>query len=78
LADIRTWNSLGRLLTRKEQGILILALMVGMVARARTKSRTTSIPTTQPANEKPEPQLIGFRAVCVFDISQTKERSCPH
>ena len=77
VAGIRTWNSLGRFVKRGEKGILILAPMVGY-RRARQNEIATHIETDNAADErKPEQQLIGFRAVYVFDISQTEGKELP-
>src|SRR5579859_3758721 len=70
VAGIRAWNSLGRFVKRGEKGILILAPMVAN-RRSRQNEIATDIDTHNTADErKPEPQLCGFRAVYVFDISQ--------
>src|SRR5205814_2764631 len=67
VAGIRTWNSLGRFVKRGEKGILILAPMVGY-RRSRQNEIATNIDTDNAADErKTEHQLIGFRAVYVFD-----------
>ena len=67
VAGIRTWNSLGRFVKRGEKGILILAPMVGY-RRSRQNEIATDINTDNAADEcKPEQQLVGFRAVYVFD-----------
>jgi hypothetical protein len=77
LAGFRTWNSLGRFVKRGEKGILILAPMVGF-GRARQNESATEIETDNAADErKPEQQLIGFRAVYVFDITQTEGKELP-
>jgi hypothetical protein len=77
VAGIRTWNSLGRFVKRGEKGILILAPMVGL-RRSRQNEIATDIETDNAADErKPERQLIGFRAVYVFDISQTEGKELP-
>jgi len=77
VAGIRTWNSLGRFVKRGEKGILILAPMVGN-RRSRQNEIATDIDTGNAADErKPEPQLCGFRAVYVFDISQTEGKELP-
>jgi hypothetical protein len=77
VAGIRAWNSLGRFVKRGEKGILILAPMVGH-RRSRQNEIATDIDTDNTADErKPEPQLIGFRAVYVFDISQTEGKELP-
>jgi len=67
VAGIRTWNSLGRCVKRGEKGILILAPMVGC-RRSRQNEIATDIDTDNAADEhKPAQQLIGFRAVYVFE-----------
>jgi hypothetical protein len=77
VAGIRAWNSLGRFVKRGEKGILILAPMVGY-RRSRQNEIATDIDTDNAADErKPAPQLIGFRAVYVFDISQTEGKELP-
>jgi hypothetical protein len=77
VAGIRTWNSLGRFVKRGEKGILILAPMVGN-RRSRQNEIATDIDTENAADErKPEHSLIGFRAVYVFDISQTEGKELP-
>ena len=70
VAGIRTWNSLGRFVKRGEKGILILAPMIG-------RNKTDS-PGESPADAKEStPQLHGFRAVYVFDVSQTEGKDLP-
>jgi hypothetical protein len=77
VAGIRTWNSLGRFVKRGEKGILILAPMVGN-RRSRHNEIATDIDSDNAADErKPESQLVGFRAVYVFDISQTEGKELP-
>ena len=77
VAGILTWNSLGRFVKRGEKGILILAPMVAN-GRSRQNEIATDIDTHNTADErKPEPQLCGFRAVHVFDISQTEGKELP-
>ena len=77
VAGIRTWNSLGRFVKRGEKGILILAPMVGN-RRSRQNQIATDIDTDNAADErKSAPQLFGFRAVYVFDISQTEGKELP-
>jgi len=72
VAGIRTWNSLGRFVKRGEKGIFILAPMIGF-RRSRQNEIATDINTDNSADErKPEPRLVGFRAVYVFDITQTE------
>lgn len=73
VAGVRTWNSLGRFVRRGEKGILILAPMVGK------KGKTVEEITGENGEEKnPQAQLYGFRAVYVFDVSQTEGKDLPH
>ena len=64
VAGIRTWNSLGRFVKRGEKGILILAPMVGY---RRLRQEETAADTTIDAKEERKQQLVGFRAVYVFE-----------
>jgi hypothetical protein len=67
VAGIRTWNSLGRFVKRGGKGIFILAPMIGF-RRSRQNEIATDINTDNSSDErKQEPQLVGFRAVYVFD-----------
>jgi hypothetical protein len=75
IAGVRTWNSLGRFVKRGEKGILILAPMVGY-RRSRQNEIATSAENDSAGN-KPEQRLIGFRAVFVFDVSQTEGKELP-
>jgi hypothetical protein len=70
VAGLRTWNSLGRFVKRGEKGILILAPMIG---RKKGDSATEA---TDDAKQ-PQSQLYGFRAVYVFDVSQTEGKDLP-
>ena len=70
VAGIRTWNALGRFVKRGEKGILILAPMIG-----RKKAESAS-EATEDAKQS-QAQLYGFRAVYVFDISQTEGKEVP-
>ena len=77
VAGVRAWNSLGRFVKRGEKGILILAPMVGH-RRSRQNEIAANIQTDNEANErKADWQLFGFRAVYVFDISQTEGKELP-
>jgi hypothetical protein len=76
VAGIRAWNSLGRIVKRGEKGILILAPMIRR--RLRQNEIATVVATDNSADEaKPERQIFGFRAVHVFDISQTEGQELP-
>jgi len=69
VGGIRTWNSLGRFVKRGEKGILILAPMIG-------RKKTGVAESTADAKENSS-QLCGFRAVYVFDVSQTEGKDLP-
>jgi hypothetical protein len=69
VAGIRSWNELGRFVKKGEKGIQILAPMVGY---RRRKDASEQEPDT-----KPQPVLIGFRAVYVFDMAQTEGADLP-
>jgi len=72
VAGVRTWNSLGRFVRRGEKGILILAPMVG-----RKRQPVEEITAENGEEKNPQSQLYGFRAVHVFDISQTEGKDLP-
>jgi antirestriction protein ArdC len=71
VAGFRTWNSLCRFVRRGEKGIFILAPMVG-----NRRKNNASEEQTDDAKEN-QPQLYGFRAVYVFDITQTEGKDLP-
>ena len=73
VAGLRTWNSLGRFVKRGEKGIFILAPMVG---RRSTKDTATDEPS-EDATTEGQRTLYGFRAVYVFDRSQTEGKDLP-
>ena len=70
VAGIRTWNEMGRFVRKGEKGIQILAPMMGY--RRRESADSEAEPET-----KPQPVLIGFRAVYVFDVAQTEGADLP-
>jgi hypothetical protein len=72
VAGIRTWNEMGRFVKKGEKGIQILAPMTGF-RRRKTGDRE---PEQEPET-KPQPVLIGFRAVYVFDVAQTEGADLP-
>ena len=77
VAGIRTWSSLGRFVKRGEKGIMILAPMVGRKMQ-RTEEIATQFESQNAADDrKAEPQLYGFRAVYVFDVTQTEGKDLP-
>jgi hypothetical protein len=71
VAGIRTWNEMGRFVKKGEKGIQILAPMLGY-GRHRKEADTGDQSET-----KPQPVLIGFRAVYVFDVAQTEGADLP-
>ena len=73
VAGFGKWKELGRFVKRGEKGIQILAPMIGY---RRRKNEAEQEANTQP-DAKPAPMLIGFRAVYVFDISQTEGADLP-
>jgi N-terminal domain of anti-restriction factor ArdC len=72
VAGIRTWNEMGRFVRKGERGIQILAPMMGY----RRKKSYDGEPE-QESVTKPQPVLIGFRAVYVFDVVQTEGADLP-
>jgi len=69
VAGFRTWNSLGRFVRRAEKGIFILAPMVG--------NRRKNGASEEPTEGAKENRLYGFRAVYVFDVTQTEGKDLP-
>ena len=73
VAGLRTWNSLGRFVKRGEKGIFILAPMVGRRSAKDTATDEPSDGTTTEGHRT----LYGFRAVYVFDVTQTEGKDIP-
>ncbi|WP_026441388.1 ArdC family protein [Pseudacidobacterium ailaaui] len=73
VAGIRTWNELGRFVKRGEKGIQILAPIIGH----RRRKNAANEEQDADSQAKPAPVLIGFRAVYVFDVSQTEGMDLP-
>ncbi len=65
-------TSLGRKVMKGQKGIRILAPMIG----TRKKKDTESTRNSDPAAVN-KPMLVGFRAVYVFDVSQTEGAELP-
>lgn len=83
VAGIRTWNSLGRHVTKGQHGIAILA---PCVYRSEDPEEQPSDSPTSPLDATgaarraaglPRTALRGFRVVHVFDVSQTEGRPVP-
>ena len=82
LEGMRSWNELGRSVRPGEKGIRIFAPMVGTkpasqnesqaqeTSKKPTKGKKAAEPAKQ-AEQQPETQVLGFRGVYVFDVSQT-------
>ena len=64
VAGIRSWNELGRRVRRGEKGIMIFAPMIGYKRNASDGDQSQQ---SDARTDKPEPRLVGFRAVYVFD-----------
>jgi hypothetical protein len=73
VAGFYAWKELGRFVKRGEKGIQILAPMVGHRRRKDDADRNNR----PDDNAKPQPVLIGFRAVYVFDVAQTEGQDLP-
>jgi antirestriction protein ArdC len=72
VAGIRAWNELGRRVRRGEKGIMIFAPLIGYKRNGEGDQSQTDAKT-----DKPEPRLVGFRAVYVFDVGQTEGAELP-
>jgi antirestriction protein ArdC len=77
VAGLRTWNSLGRFVRRGEKGIFILAPMVAKKHEQEEQAAKAQGKKERGENKKTQPPSHGFRAVYVFDISQTDGRDLP-
>ena len=73
VAGFGTWKEMGRFVKRGEKGIQILAPMIGY----RRKNADAAQNTDVDGSTKPQPTLIGFRAVYVFDVAQTEGEDLP-
>jgi N-terminal domain of anti-restriction factor ArdC len=73
VAGFGTWKEMGRFVKRGEKGIQILAPMIGY----RRKNADSAQNTDVDGSTKPQPTLIGFRAVYVFDVAQTEGEDLP-
>ena len=71
VAGFGAWKEMGRFVKKGEKGMQILAPMIGY---QRKKDDTAQ---DRDASAKPQPMLIGFRAVYVFDVAQTEGEELP-
>ncbi len=67
VAGLYAWNQLGRKVSKGQKGIRILAPVIG----TRRKKDGEASESRDPAATH-KPMLVGFRAVYVFDVSQTE------
>ena len=75
LEGVRSWNELGRSVRPGEKGIRIFAPAVGI--KPDSQAHDASKNSRKRKKQEPETQLLGFRAVSVFDISQTGGEELP-
>ena len=71
VASYRTWQSVGRQVRRGEKGIRVLA----PVTRRRAVQADPPLPDGE--EQRPRPQVVGFRPVPVFDVGQTEGHPLP-
>src|SRR5579864_9211067 len=77
LQGVRSWNELGRSVRPGEKGIRIFAPTVGIKPDSQSQTQDASKTSRKRKKQEPETQLLGFRAVSVFDISQTGGEALP-
>jgi hypothetical protein len=70
IAGMYAWNQLGRRVNKGEKGIRILAPMIGY-------GRKKDADAEKDITKQNKPVLVGFRAVYVFDQSQTSGSDLP-
>jgi hypothetical protein len=71
VAGFGTWKEMSRFVKKGEKGIQILAPMIGY------RRKKDSAEQDRDASAEPQPMLIGFRAVYVFDVAQTEGEDLP-
>ena len=72
VAGLYAWNKLGRKVMKGQKGIRILAPMIGTRKKKDTEAKRSKDPAAINT-----PILVGFRAVYVFDVSQTEGAELP-
>ena len=77
VAGMYAWSQLGRRVKRGEKGIMILAPMLGKKQRTDAHSENALSDAKTTETGKPEWNLIGFRPVYVWDVSQTEGKELP-
>lgn len=77
LEGVRSWNDLGRSVRPGEKGVRIFAPTVGIKPESQAQTNDPSKTSRKRKKQEPETQLLGFRGVSVFDISQTGGEARP-
>ena len=72
VAGLYAWNQLGRKVMKGQRGIRILAPMIGTRKNKDSEANRSKDPAAVNS-----PVLVGFRAVYVFDVSQTEGAELP-
>ena len=70
VAGLYAWNQLGRKVKKGERGIRILAPLIGTRRKKDTETVEASTATHKAI-------LVGFRSVCIFDVTQTEGVELP-
>jgi antirestriction protein ArdC len=70
VAGLKQWNKLGRRVKKGEKAIMIFAPLIKKIRENETDRSTESEPEDRC-------QVQGFRAVCVYDVSQTEGKELP-
>ncbi len=79
VAGLKTWNTLGRRVKKGEKGIVIFAPVIKSTKKSPEETASDSREETQKtgAEVDTEEKLIGFKAVRVWDVSQTEGKPLP-
>jgi len=77
VSGMYAWNQLGRRVRRGEKGIMIFAPMVGRKRETQTEEEKQDQAEAKPTQRKTDGQLVGFRPVYVWDVSQTEGAELP-
>lgn len=87
VAGMKTWNSLGRKVKKGEKGIAIFAPLFRKIKKEEMEDNGSEaveitendigITSSETSPEKGNIQLTGFKAVYVFDVSQTEGEPLP-
>ena len=70
IAGMYAWNQLGRRVKKGQKGIRILAPLIGTKRKKDSEAESDITKQNQPV-------LVGFRAVYVFDVTQTEGAELP-